>query len=184
MQLAWKKLSERSEKIGYRWITHETFELPDGVRKEYTIIGKGAENAAVVAVTEDGKIVIARQFRPGPEAILDELPGGVVDDGEKPEAAAMRELAEETGYTSDEEPIFLGKVCRDAYKNEIENYFIVYNCYRAGDQYTDPTDFIEVREIDTQELLVNARAGKMSDGIAVLMAYDRLMEVQSNATKK
>lgn len=54
-------------------------------------------SVAVVAVDGQGRIVLARQFREAAGATLLELPAGVTDDGEKPEEAAKRELAEETG---------------------------------------------------------------------------------------
>lgn len=178
MKLAWEKLSERLEKVGYRWVTHKTYRMPDGTTGDFTTTGEGGQSAAVFAVTKSGKIVIARQYRPGPDKILDELPGGSVDRAETPEAAARRELLEETGYTTDGEILFVGHGYRDAYKNEIDNYYIAYDCYRAAKPQLEPTEFIETKEIEVDELLGNARAGKMSDAMGVLLAYDKLMEVR------
>lgn len=184
MHIAWKKLSEKVEKVGYRTVLHKKFELPDGTNIDFTTIGDRSENAAVIALTQENRVVIARQYRPGPEKILDELPGGSVDDGETAEQAAKRELLEETGYTTDVELVFVGSGYRDAYKNEVDNYFMAFDCYQSGEQQLEATEFIEIREIPIEELLVNARLGKMSDGIGVLMAYDRLMEAQNYGTKK
>jgi ADP-ribose diphosphatase len=53
---------------------------------------------AVLALTESREVVLVRQFRPGPEAVLVELPAGVVAAGADPAETAAAELLEETGY--------------------------------------------------------------------------------------
>jgi ADP-ribose pyrophosphatase len=54
--------------------------------------------AAMVALTDDGKVLCVRQYRPAVERHTLELPAGIVDPGETPEQSARRELIEETGY--------------------------------------------------------------------------------------
>ena len=60
-----------------------------------------ADGVHVVAITPDQKIVMVRQFRAGSRRDSLETPGGLVEPGEDPRAAGMRELLEETGYAGD-----------------------------------------------------------------------------------
>ena len=53
----------------------------------------------VVAITRDEKVVLIKQFRVGTGEVSLEIPGGIIDPGEEPLAAGVRELREETGYT-------------------------------------------------------------------------------------
>lgn len=67
---------------------------------ERMVILEGADSVNVVPVTPDGQIIFVRQYRVGIGQETLELPGGLIDPGEAPREAVMRELAEETGYTS------------------------------------------------------------------------------------
>src|SRR5581483_5446424 len=91
----WKRVEPTIvTKIDYRHVVVKTFEVP-GKDKKLTIatfLSEGKQAAAVIALTKDKKVVVARQFRHGPEKIMDEIPGGGVEPGEDPEAGARREL--------------------------------------------------------------------------------------------
>jgi ADP-ribose pyrophosphatase len=72
--------------------------------------------AAIVAVTDEGRVLAVRQYRPALERYTLELPSGIVDAGETPQASAWRELREETGYEAGEiEP--LGAMTTDNGRN-------------------------------------------------------------------
>lgn len=174
---AWEKLSSKEQKVGYRTVTLKDFKMPDGRIEEYTTWNKvGLIDVAIIALTQDYQVVIARQYRPGPERILDELPGGNADDGEDFAKAAMRELEEETGYIC-ESADYLGMNYRDAYTNAVGHYYIARNCEPRGLQKLDVTEHIEIVLISIKELLGNAKTGKMSDSVAVLLAYNELEEI-------
>ena len=75
-------------------------ELPNGKTSNREIV-KHPGAVAVIAVTKDKKIVLVEQFRKALERSIIEIPAGKIEIGEAPEKTALRELEEETGYTSE-----------------------------------------------------------------------------------
>lgn len=75
-------------------------ELPDGRRVPDYLRIEGREYAMVFAVTADQQILLVRQYKYGPDAIILELPAGYREAAELPVACAQRELLEETGYAA------------------------------------------------------------------------------------
>jgi ADP-ribose pyrophosphatase len=175
----WPKISETPQKVGWKLIIQKQFMMPDGKPGEYTTVGKiGGQNAAIIALTEDNQVVVARQFRAGPEAVFDELPGGGVNEGEDPADGALRELLEETGYSSEQQPTKLGTACRDAYINETSNYYLLRGCRQLEQPKPDGREFVEPALISISALIANAMSGQMSDTPAILLAYETLKEIQ------
>lgn len=77
-------------------IRRRTYRLPDGRTVEWDMHA-GGPTVAVLALTPEGRLVMVRQFRPGPDRVVLTLPGGMIDPGESPLRAGERELREETG---------------------------------------------------------------------------------------
>jgi ADP-ribose pyrophosphatase len=77
--------------------------------------------AAIVAVTPDLRIPLVRQFRPAVETNVLELPSGAIDPGEAPEAAARRELLEESGCEAGE-LVLLGQLHVDSGRLETQHW--------------------------------------------------------------
>lgn len=97
----------------------------------------------VIPVTADGEVILIRQFRHGTQSVTLEIPGGMVDNGEDPLAAAKRELAEETGYGS-EKWEKLGTVHPNPaiMDNECHMY-LAGDAFKSGEPHFDGTEDIE-----------------------------------------
>lgn len=75
--------------------------LPDGRRYEYTALSR-IPGAGVVALNEHDEILLQQEYRYPLDAVIYQIPGGLVDEGEEPLETAKRELREETGHEASE----------------------------------------------------------------------------------
>lgn len=98
----------------------------------------------VIPITSDGQVVFIRQFRHGVRCDTLEVPGGMIDPGESPAVAALRELREETGYAAEavEE---LGYVFPNpAIQNNRTYSFVARDVQHVGEKMLDPFEDVEV----------------------------------------
>ena len=177
---AWRRIEPTIvTKVDYHPVVVKTFRLPDdSITTRATFLGENMRAAGVIAVTKSKKVIVGRQFRPGPEREMVEIPGGYVEADEDPEAAARRELLEETGYKPGA-MVALGEFTRDSYVNGKWYYFLATDCEPSEEAALgDEDEVIDVELISVGEFIENAKQSKMTDPAAVLAAYDQLKELQ------
>lgn len=122
----------------------------------------------VVALTPEGRVVAIRQYRHGTEEVGLEIPGGIIEQGEDPAAAAARELLEETGYVADE-LVALGKVAPNpALQNNWCFSFLARGARRVDEQALDEGEDIEVLEIDPAQIRPLVNSGQINHGLVVV----------------
>lgn len=178
----WKRIEPTSiKKIGWKTIVSKSFVTGEGKNVVFDTVGpEGQHHAGIVAITTDNKVIVGRQFRVGPEKIMLEIPGGTVNEGEDPQLAAEREMLEETGYKVGSIQK-LGVAHKDAYMNATWHYFLALDCEKAGNQQLDDNELIDVELITINQFIYNAKNDLVTDHGAVLMAYDKLRELENES---
>ena len=106
----------------------------------------------VIATDEQGRFIFVRQWRAGPDEITLEIPGGMIDAGEDPVEAGLRELREETGYAGGTAKL-LGRVQPNpAFQTNDCYTILVEGCAKKGALALDSGECIEVTTLDAQEV--------------------------------
>ncbi len=167
----WPRVGEEIVYRGDRTMARRTYRRPDGEETRFDVTLHGPV-VSVLALTEDEDVILARQFRPGPERVLLDLPSGFVDDGEDPATAAARELTEETGYEGALTRV--GRTTPNAYSTEVRHIFVARNCRRVRAQETDTDEDIEVVLVQVEELRQLLRDDQLTVVDGAYMALDAL----------
>ncbi len=122
----------------------------------------------VIARTNDGCVVLVKQYRFGIDEVSLEIPGGVVDsDDENPMATAKRELREETGYVSDSWRS-LGKVSTNpAIFTNFCHIYLADNCVLEYEQDLDPHERIAVKTMSIGDVKKALKNGYINHSLVV-----------------
>ncbi len=121
----------------------------------------------VVALTPDRRLVLVRQFRFGIDDFSLEIPGGVMERGEDPLAAAQRELREETGYTGRAARRLGGVHPNPAIMNNVCHLVLVEQAERTAQLAWDHDEEIEVLTAPVDEVYAWAQAGRIQHSLVL-----------------
>lgn len=155
-------------------VSLERHALPDGRTAVFELV-RHPGGAAVLPVTDDGRVVLLRQFRPAAGGVIWEIPAGRLEPGEDPAACVARELREEAGYCAGRlEP--LGEMLPAVgFCTERIHLFLARELTPVP-QSLEPDEYLDVVPLPAAEALALIERGELPDTktqLALLLARSR-----------
>jgi 8-oxo-dGTP pyrophosphatase MutT (NUDIX family) len=148
-------------------IRHDRYRLETSGAEHDFVVLDSPDWVNVVPLTPEGQVVLINQYRHGIGRATLEIPGGIVDPQETPQQAAVRELAEETGYVPDRVRA-LGRVTPNP--AILSNYCYTYlaeGCRPATEPELDPLERIEVLLRPPEEIPELIRREEISNSMVI-----------------
>ena len=160
----WKLLNKKPI-FESKWLSvySHDYQLPDGkIRKDYYHLSR-PDYVLVIAVDEQKRIVVQKNYRRGVDDCVYELPAGWIDEGEVPAQAAERELREETGYMG--KAVILGEVYPQPAFSSMKAFVALVRISdnKKGKQDLGEDEHIEYELIDYDRLEEKIRKGTIKD---------------------
>lgn len=172
-----KKLKEKKITIvdkdsGFkRNFVYKTFQLPNGLVEDF-FVEAPKDSVQILAFTKNKEVILVEQYRPSIEKTTLELPGGGLEPGEDPKKAAIRELREETSYTTNNIE-FLHVDNYNIYSLGKRYTFVALDCESVGSQDLDPNEFIEIKKLPFENFKEAISQGKIRGWDIAYMALDK-----------
>jgi ADP-ribose pyrophosphatase len=177
--LPWKR--ERSETGPDLLVARARFDWVENPRTGETLrrlVLDTSDWVNVVALTDERRLVVVRQYRFGSGTVTTEIPGGVIDRGEAPLAAAQRELREETGFTSARWTALGPVEPNPAFQNNLCHHFLAEGARRTHELELDPGEDIVVDTLALSEVRARIQSGAIRHSL-VISALSRVLDLRS-----
>lgn len=130
----------------------DAVELPNGKTGKREIV-KHPGAVAIIAITEDKKIILVEQYRKALERSIIEIPAGKIEPNEAPEVTALRELEEETGYTTNKLQYLQSFATSPGFADEIIHLYLAENIVKVDDKADlDEDEFVELMSVSVDEM--------------------------------
>lgn len=147
--------------------------LPNGKTAKREIV-KHPGAVAILAVTDEGKLVLVEQYRKALERSLIEIPAGKIDKGESIEETARRELEEETGYGAKELTYIQSFATSPGFADEVIHLFLARGLYVLEERLAlDEDEFVKLYEVtveEAQQMVADQRIFDAKTAFAVIYA--------------
>jgi 8-oxo-dGTP pyrophosphatase MutT (NUDIX family) len=147
-------------------ILKRRYQHPHDKREGDFFVIESADWVQAFAVTPDRRLVFVRQFRMGDRALSWEAPGGIMERGEAPVEAAVRELAEETGYTGRNARLIGSCSPNPALFNNTAHFVLVEDCVRTSELDLDADEEVETALFAPREVEAMLLRGELRHALA------------------
>ncbi|MGM0395582.1 MAG: NUDIX hydrolase [Bacillota bacterium] len=144
----------------------DTVELPDKKYSKREIV-EHPGGVGIVALTEDNRILLVRQYRKAIDKVLLELPAGKLEVNEEPKETALRELKEETGYSAEKLEYLLEFYTSPGFSSEKVYLFYGENV-KPGNQELESGEFIDVESYSLKEVQKLVARGEIMDAKTII----------------
>ena len=158
----------------YMRLRADEVELPDGTIVSDYYVRESYGFATILALTADRHVVLVRQYRYGADSIHLELPAGMLMDAEDPQACALRELTEETGYeVARSEPAaeYLPEPVRSTARAYV---YIGYDARKTREPQLDATEHLVVELATLSRFREMLADGTIDSGASIAAGYRAL----------
>ena len=174
----WKCLkSTEIFKTSFFRFRRDQCELPDGrVMPNYYVM-EFPDWVNVVAMTDDGRMVLVEQYRHANGKTLLEIPGGSTNPSENgepqedPKKAALRELVEETGYVPDDIRLLGVHAPNPAMQNNRMHTYIAFGCKKLEEPDLDPFEDVRTVLLPVNEVIEKVLSGEINHSIVVASLF-------------
>ena len=146
-----------------RWlkVRSDTVRLPGGKTLSPYHVVEVADWVNVVAINEAGNVILVEQYRHAVKRVLLEIPAGHVDPKEDHEAAARRELLEETGYGGGAwHPLGALHPVASRFANQVYSY-LALGVRKLGEPLQEESENLHIREIPWAEFVAGLQSGEL-----------------------
>ncbi|MFB4166944.1 NUDIX hydrolase [Virgibacillus sp. JSM 102003] len=128
-------------------------ELPNGIVIDDYYVNEYADWVNAIVITKENQIVLVEQYRHAGEDFYLEVPAGKIEENESYEEGILREIKEETGFTSKKKPIKLGEfMVNPATQNNKVKTYLIMDAIKEFEQDLDDTEEIDTKMIDFEEM--------------------------------
>ncbi len=144
----------------------DTVELPDKKYSKREIVEHPGA-VAIAPITDDGHVILVKQYRKAIEKEILEIPAGKIEIGEDPKSCAIRELKEETGITAEKVELMFEYYTSPGFCDE-KMYFFIAKDLVEGEAKPDTDEYIEVEKIKLEELVAKVNKGEIVDSKTII----------------